>query len=197
MKAGREASLFAGPGAGFVAGGGGVIRADPSCAVIARGAASLGFRPAGAVIGTFGAAAYGPSARSAGGTAIPTSVRTFPIASGLRIAARSPSGAIGEPRSGESITFVTVDDSWIADVTFGGPALPPTRTAAASSGTIEAGIHSAIPGFHTSVAGSINLLASAARSSSVPTSRWTPLSSVHLHSSPAVNVRSVSGILAR
>ncbi|APR83081.1 Hypothetical protein A7982_08430 [Minicystis rosea] len=49
-----------------------------------------------------------------------------------------------------------------------------------------------MPSRHTSVDAGNTLPASADRSSSVDTSRWTPRSSVHLHTSRAVKVASSS-----
>jgi hypothetical protein len=79
-------------------------------------------------------------------------------------------GEAGEPSFDSSMTLVTEDSSSIGDEFLGEPRSG-DRAAEASSGSMEAGIHSDMPGRQTSVEGGSKRLASAVRSSSVPTSR--------------------------
>jgi hypothetical protein len=162
---------FAARGISGIASGGTLDEAYAGGWVIAvRRVPSFAPPAAGTTMGTFG-----PLGRACCcgevkfGDVIPVSVLTPTFVFGSSLPVVEVASDPGDPRAELAFTLVTDDSSstgFAAAALVGAVLVVPT-----SSGIVDAGTHSGIPGRHTSVDGGRTLLASAERSSSVRTSR--------------------------
>jgi hypothetical protein len=179
---------FAARGISGIASGGTLD--DPyvgGCVIAVRRVTSFGPPAAGTTMGTLGPFGRTCCWVAACGDVMPVSVRVATPVFGSTLpcveAASDPGGGADEEAleratpliaCGASLVGFTAEVGFRAEVGFPAdtPALPGAGFAdPTSSGIVDAGTHSVIPGRQTSVEGGRTLLASAARSSSVRTSR--------------------------